>query len=345
MPEQYFSKLEHFVEKCIQITKRGQPYLAVLACHELYRYLYPIEPHADFKHTDPIPFCTTHIDKLLGLLDNGSATIAPYPYVPEKSKLTHEAGLEQRTATLYSALWEDLDEHALMQESKELMSKRLPKEVIQNSIKGAHVLDMGCGSGRYTMALAHLGAASVVGVDAKKSAYARSEKICKETELPVSFQEENFLHLSFEAQTFDFVFANGTLHHSESLERALSELNRVLRPSGKSFLYLYGARGIFWDTRIALRRVFEHIPIDYARSVLRLIGMPGNRFIFCDTWYVPVEMHTSKEDLHEMLDGLELHYEKVISGNPFDIDAARASGLPGAEAMWGNGEHRYILSK
>jgi hypothetical protein len=79
--------------------------------------------------------------------------------------------------------------------------------------------------------------------------------------------------------------------------------------------------------------------------VLRAMGMPSNRFIFCDTWYVPVETHTTREELEKMLSENGFSYQKIISGNPFDLDKALEEDIPQAAAMWGEGEHRYMLER
>ena len=153
------------------------------------------------------------------------------------------------------------------------------------------------------------------------------------------------MNLPFEAESFDFVFCNGVIHHTQSIEKGLQEIWRVLRPGKRAFLYIYAAGGIFWNTRDVLRKVFKRIPLSYTQSVLNVMGMPANRFIFCDTWYVPVETHTTKAKLHRMLEKIGFTYEKILGNNAFDLDGAIAKGIPGAEVMWGDGEHRYILKK
>jgi hypothetical protein len=77
-----------------------------------------------------------------------------------------------------------------------------------------------------------------------------------------------------------------------------------------------------------------------------MMGMPSNRFIFCDTWYVPVETHTTTDELHTMLEAAGLAYRKVPGRNAFDLDGAIDGGsIPGAREMWGDGEHRYMLRR
>jgi SAM-dependent methyltransferase len=138
---------------------------------------------------------------------------------------------------------------------------------------------------------------------------------------------------------------NGVLHHTSSIEQGIRELYRVLKKDRKAFLYIYGNGGIFWTTRKVLRNVFRRIPLDYTKEILNIIGVPKNRFIFCDTWYVPVETHTKKKDLERMLTITGFTFEKVVSRNDFDVDYALEKGIPMAEVMWGEGDHRYILKK
>ncbi|HEX4070933.1 MAG TPA: methyltransferase domain-containing protein, partial [Planctomycetaceae bacterium] len=143
--------------------------------------------------------------------------------------------------------------------------------------------------------------------------------------------------------SFDFVFSNGVLHHTRSWQAAFDEYVRVMRRSG--FLYLYATGGFFWTTRRALQPLFEAIPRSYTAEVLRLIGMPGNRMIFLDTWYVPIEEHIARADLEAAFRQRNLAFEKLPSQVEFDLDNALAQGIPGATAVWGEGEHRYLLKR
>ena len=203
----------------------------------------------------------------------------------------------------------------------------------------------GCGSGRYSIALARVGAMKVVGVDYDKESFHEGRRLVKKLKLPVKFRAANVLALPFKDNSFDFIFCNGVLHHTHSIQRGLKEMHRVLKPNGCAFLYLYAAGGAFWETRTAMRKLFKRIPIEYTERVLKMIGMPPNRFIFCDTWYVPVETLTRKADLERMLAAVDFRFEKIVSRNAFDLDAALKKGIRGAAEMWGDGEHRYILFK
>ncbi len=344
---EYARLLPQFVSLCDSLISRGQSYTAVIMCHELYRFLYPVEPYANIELHDPVTFITDKIKTLINIGQMWSENVVSYSCNAAEADSTGGSSkpLEIETSNLYTSLWRSFKEEHLTDESRRLMERRIPPAIIDSAIRGKRVLDMGCGSGRYTLALAAVGAKSVIGVDVQRASFERAEAYANEHGLPVTFRTGNFLELPFSGGEFDFVFCNGTLHHSESTERGLAEFSRVLNRDGKGFLYLYASGGIYWGTRVALREIFKKIPLHFTQRVLETIGMPGNRFIFCDTWYVPKEEHISRVALEEMMNRSGLGFKKVISQNPFDLDRALAAHIKDSEIMWGDGEHRYIVHK
>ena len=343
MPDNFERTLDRFMDICRKLAREGQAYTAVILCHEYFRFLFPWEPYEKFKNTDPYHLTLKRLKQLTMLGEAWRLGVAGYAPRTEELKAGQRT-LESRTSDLYGSLWKRFDEKTLWNESLHLVRRRLPKEIIQEEICGKRVLDMGCGSGRYTVALARLGA-RVTGADLDKNSYAAAKNLCRKKKLPVSFVEANFHRLPFKSGEFDFVFCNGTLHHSSSIEKGLSELHRVLKPGGRSFLYLYADGGVFWLSRRKMREFFKDIPAVYTDAVLKMIGMPGHRFIFQDVWYVPKETHTSRRDLEAMLKRRGFSFKKLISTNAFDLDMAIACGTRDAVKMWGDGEHRYLLEK
>lgn len=54
-------------------------------------------------------------------------------------------------------------------------------------------------------------------------------------------------NLPFVDQTFDIVYSNGVLHHSQDTDRTLAEVFRVLKPGGKAVLMLYARHSaVYW---------------------------------------------------------------------------------------------------
>lgn len=97
--------------------------------------------------------------------------------------------------------------------------------------KGVY-LDIGCGTGNYTRALNQKGL-NFVGVDPStemlKKANINSDKI--------QWKTGNSEHIPFENEIFEGVLASLTIHHWADLEKSFTELNRVLKPSGKFVIF------------------------------------------------------------------------------------------------------------
>ena len=342
--KEYRLLLKEFVKICQGLVRYGKSYMAVILCHELSRFLYPVEPYLSFRHSRPVPFMRNKIRQLLNLAKSIETAVSGYPAATFLHG-TENGLLEKRTSNLYSQLWQGFNQKNLWDDSLKLLKRKIPQNVIWQDVKNKRVLDMGCGSGRYSIALARVGAREVTAVDWQRKSFFQSEKLSRKWRLRIRFREANFLNLPFKRNSFDFVFCNGVLHHSRSIEKGLKELKRVLKPDGKAFLYLYGAGGIFWETRKALRPIFKKIPLHYTQKVLQLMGVPPKRFIFCDTWYVPREVHTSRKKVEGLLRKLRFSFTKVVSRDCFDLNKTFLTGIKAAHQMWGDGENRYLLQK
>lgn len=345
--KEYYEELYKYEKLSKEAIKKGGGYLVVMLSHELYRFLYPYEPYEDIVLDKPIPFILEKIKKINLLLEQGIETIKFYKFEMSSviEKEVSDESLEKNTSDVYTSLWKKFDNDEMLEESKNLIEKRIPKEYIEKYIKDKIVLDMGCGSGRYSVALSLLGAKKVYGIDLFSQSYKLYEKLANDKNLNIEFLEGNFHNLPFDDNSFDFIFSNGTIHHSSSIKKSLKEYRRVLKDDGKGFLYIYADGGIFWNTRKIMREAFKNIPIEYTNQILRLMGMPQNRFIFSDVWHVPIETHTTKGEIETLFDELNFKYKKLISQNDFDLDFALLKNIEGAKEMWGDGEHRYLLEK
>ncbi len=104
--------------------------------------------------------------------------------------------------------------------------------------KNGILLDNGCGVGNYTLWLAYSLGCNVVGIDLSKHAI----KIAKRTTANITyFQDSHILidfivaegrYLPFKAECFDGVFAMDIFGHLPSLDKAFSEISRLLKPDG-----------------------------------------------------------------------------------------------------------------
>jgi 2-polyprenyl-3-methyl-5-hydroxy-6-metoxy-1,4-benzoquinol methylase len=99
---------------------------------------------------------------------------------------------------------------------------------------GDRVLEVGCGRGHLTQAIAARGV-DIVGVDANPQAHDVAE-----SDLVRHMFAEN---LDFDDGTFDVIVSVHAIEHIPHLEQALSEMARVLKPGG-SAVHIYPAEPI-----------------------------------------------------------------------------------------------------
>jgi 2-polyprenyl-3-methyl-5-hydroxy-6-metoxy-1,4-benzoquinol methylase len=113
---------------------------------------------------------------------------------------------------------------------------QLPREYF----KGKLVLDAGCGSGRWTYALASLGA-TVVAVDLTDSGVEVTRKATEALDQVAVLQADIF-RLPFKPGSFDFVVSWGVLHHTPDTSAAFAQLAPLVKKGGELFVMIYERR-------------------------------------------------------------------------------------------------------
>ncbi len=93
---------------------------------------------------------------------------------------------------------------------------------------GERVLELGCGTGYFTRALASTGA-QITAIDISVDLLAAAQRECPSEN--VSFEVQNAYDLTAADATFDSVVGSSVLHHLE-VDAALQEIHRVLKPGG-----------------------------------------------------------------------------------------------------------------
>ena len=102
--------------------------------------------------------------------------------------------------------------------------------------KDIKLLEVGCGTGS-NLWFAALEGFDVTGLDGSKSAIETAKNRLKEFSLKGQLDVGNFTDLPYEDNSFDMIIDRGALCccGRSDLEKALSEVHRVLKPSGKFF--------------------------------------------------------------------------------------------------------------
>jgi len=103
---------------------------------------------------------------------------------------------------------------------------------------GKDVLEIGCGMGIDLLQYAK-GGANVTGIDLTEKAVKNSKAHFAHRNMKGTFYTMNSEKLDFPDNSFDLVYSFGVLHHTKDTQKAINEVNRVLRPGGKAIIMLY----------------------------------------------------------------------------------------------------------
>jgi len=196
--------------------------------------------------------------------------------------------MESRVAKFFDAYASDFDaiygtKDSLVNAVINRLLRRSMRLRFLRTLEGCHpadgkdILDVGCGPGHYSVALAKMGARSVLGIDFSEAMLeiARRRALYEHVERTCSFENVDFLTHRF-TQRFDCVVAMGFMDY---IEDAHSAIQRVLAlTDGTAFFSFPAAGGLLaWQRRLryrlrcplflyteqAIRKIFEGTAVNH----------------------------------------------------------------------------------
>lgn len=100
------------------------------------------------------------------------------------------------------------------------------------------VLEIGVGSGSHAQLIAGH-ARSYVGIDITEQAVERTSARLGLQGIDAEILRMDAEEMSFEDQSFDFIWSWGVIHHSADTRRIVEQMHRVLRPGGTATVMVY----------------------------------------------------------------------------------------------------------
>jgi 2-polyprenyl-3-methyl-5-hydroxy-6-metoxy-1,4-benzoquinol methylase len=153
-------------------------------------------------------------------------------------------------------------------------------------LKGKRVLDLGCGAGSSSIAVAKQGAIAIA-VDASADNLALAKRASDENDVRVEFHQADLADLAFvRADTVDLVLSVWALAHVEDLNRVFRQVHRVMKPNAPFVFSLpHPAYDLIDDDaeepQLIRRSYFDTAPVhyeagngtttDYGRTISELI--------------------------------------------------------------------------
>jgi ubiquinone/menaquinone biosynthesis C-methylase UbiE len=112
--------------------------------------------------------------------------------------------------------------------------------------KGKHAVDVGCGEGKFTRALAKIFEA-VDGIDVSDKKVAEAQAAAEDAGLPIRFRVGSGEAMPYRDGSLDVVVFSNSLHHMSDMDGALREAARVLAPNGMLYIMEPVPAGKFHD--------------------------------------------------------------------------------------------------
>lgn len=157
--------------------------------------------------------------------------------------------------------------------------KKEARKLAGQLVDGGRILEVAPGPGFLAIELARLGPYEVFGLDISKTFVELAAQNARRAGVEVAFQHGNAAAMPFDADSFDLIVCRAAFKNFSEPVRALTEINRVLKPGGKAFIIdlrpdaspadiaaaVDGMR-LSWLNALVTRLTFKHMLLKRAHS-------------------------------------------------------------------------------
>jgi ubiquinone/menaquinone biosynthesis C-methylase UbiE len=146
--------------------------------------------------------------------------------------------------------------------------------------KGKKVLEIGTGVGTDARKMISSGA-EYYGINVDAGSCKLTRQALELFKAPGILEVMNATSVEFSDKTFDTVYTFGVLHHIPDVDKAISEIHRVLKPGGKLLFMVYNRSSINYQIEIRyLRRwILRLLQVPRVITLFSLLGFPRDKLV------------------------------------------------------------------
>lgn len=178
----------------------------------------------------------------------------------------------------------------------------------RDTLQGKSFLDIGCGSGLFSIAAARLGAIPVVGIDIDPLSVRVSQENAQRfvpAEAAITFQQASVLDEQAMSAlgTYDVVYSWGVLHHTGAMYDAIRSAVRRVKPGGLLMIAIYNRH---WSSGIwkAVKKIYNRL----GKGGQKLLIWIFTPIILIAKWLVtlknPFKVRRGMDFMHNVVDWL-----------------------------------------
>jgi len=213
----------------------------------------------------------------------------------------------------FGSNWEAFSEQRIDAQRVAIAARSLQSLLERGTLNGLSFLDVGCGSGLFSIAAYRLGASQVAGIDVNPRCIEVSERNRDRLApgAPITFKTASALNPeSLKALgVFELVYAWGSLHHTGSMWEAIRNVAAHVSPGGTLVLAIYN-KHITSPVWKAIKSLYNHLPTFAQRLMILLFA----GIIYAAKFVVTRQNPLKKER------GMDFWYDVIdwVGGYPYE---------------------------
>jgi ubiquinone/menaquinone biosynthesis C-methylase UbiE len=328
---------------------KDQSYWPLIMFSSTNLFLWHVDAFA--REDDPVPLFVDAFNNAAKFLEDVAKNNVCINSFPESNKTEmNDERFEKEVSGLFSDIWVGMTDDIYFDQSFEFTKERFEKNGIDpfDFFKDKVVVDGGCGSGKFSAAIARFGAKKVIGLDIGEKGLAFAREQAKKVPYGdrLEYRNASLLDIPLEDGSVDMVWSNGVIHHTLGYETCVKEFSRIIKSGGDLFLYVNGRFGLFELLLDNLRLATEAVPTTLLQHYLTLLGINAGRIYWImDCLNAPYEWR-SKVDLESLLEKNNFtNLKQLTRGVSIDQIEQITTGLPYAEIKYGEGQLKYLAKK